>query len=173
MHNRTVQFSLRTMFLITTVVAVVTYTFTIGTGEGVLTLFFFACFFGSKTKKERWLVTIILVGCVVGLGISARHWAQSDTRLAIGGGTACVNILFTGHDQIKQSEVSAFLTSEMPQISCTSGRSTTLPFFRTGHIRLAFDSEKLADVEAEVRRKIAKKFPGLTVSIEGHSFENP
>jgi len=170
------KFRLRTLFLITTVVAIVVFTFTLGSAEGVFTTFFFACIFGSQGKKDRWTAGLFLVISLIGTGTVVRLNTLSGLENIYFGESACIDIVFTGQNQQKQEEVFLLLKSKPPfSESCIfSSRSSTIPFLRTGYVRLGWDEEKqerckLVEFEAEVRRQIAEAFPDLRVRIEGHS----
>ncbi len=165
------QFRLRTLFLTTTVVAIIAFTFTLGIVEGVFTLMFFAAIFGSS-KKDQLISSIIFVILLVGVGVFSKNSLRTDLGRLNNGETACVSIFFTGKDQKRQKDVYGLLVSEMSSgkagVICSS-RGSGVPFFRAGCIEVRFDKEQLADIEAEVRQRIGEKFPNLTVSIEGHS----
>ncbi len=153
--------------------AIVAFTFTLGSAEGVVTALFFACIFGSGSKKERLIASLFLVFFLVILGVSSRLLLRAEVREANCFGTSFLSVLFTGNDQTRQAEVFQFLGSEISDgrtdVSLSS-RSDSLPFFRTGYIKLHIDAENLLpEIEAEVRQKLAKEFPGLKVTIKSHS----
>jgi len=66
-------------------------------------------------------------------------------------------------------KVMEHLNSEMSSGVRSESHLHIVPFFNPGYVKLSFDKEKLPEIEAEVRRRIAESFPDLTVSIEGHS----
>jgi len=170
------KFRLRTLFLITTVVAIVAFTFTLGREEGFFTLIFFASIFGSKSKRDRWMSGVIFVVLLVGMGTFLRQRLQTQIRLN-DSPTAGVSIFFSGREQTRQTEVYELLSSEMPYKRIGAyfmSRSDAIPFYRSGYIRLRFFEEEnlpenLPEIEAEVRRLLAEKFPDLTLSIKSHS----
>ncbi|NOZ39782.1 MAG: hypothetical protein GXP24_06100 [Planctomycetes bacterium] len=163
---------LRTLFLITTVVAIVTFAFTLGSAEGFFTLFFFVCIFGSKGKKDRWTAGLFLVILLVAIGAFSRQALRAGMRRLDYFETACLGVLFTDRNQTRQVEVYDFLNSEMPYSRIDASFESmafAIPFYRSGYIKLSCDKEKLPEIEAEVRRKLAEEFPDLTVTIEGYS----
>jgi len=169
------KFRLRTLFLITTVVAIVAFTFTLGREEGFFTLFFFACIFTSKSKRDRWIAGLIPVVLLVGVGTYSRQILRTQIRLN-DSETACVSIFFSGREQTRQTEVYELLRSEMPYKRIGASflsRADAFPFYRSGYIKLSFGKENLTknlpEIEAEVRRLLAEEFPDLSVSIESHS----
>jgi len=161
---------LRTLFLITTVVAIVVFTFTLGPVEGGFTLLFFVGIFATSPKKDRWKTGLLLVLILLGPGIYGWYSIQDELRQPSNGETACVVIVFTGCNAGERlKEITWFLREEISSNGGFSSGLQVIPFFGPGYIKISFDEEKLPEIEAEVRRKIAEKFPDLSVSIEGYS----
>ena len=70
----------RTLFVLTTIVAIIAFTFTLGREEGLFTLLFFASIFGTSKKKERWINGGLLVIILVGLGVFTRYSTRTYCR---------------------------------------------------------------------------------------------
>ncbi len=127
---------LRTLFLITTVVAIVAFAFTLGLPEGVVTTIFCAGIFGPRKKKDRWKYGSLIVFSVVWMGIYSRHNFRSHVVGLNSRAKACVDITFNGYAQRQQREVLLFLESKPPfnDTNLFSNRSlaTISPFFHQG-----------------------------------------
>ena len=164
------QIRLRTLFLITTVVALVVFSFTLGIAEGIFALFFFATLFGSSNKNRRIATSAMLLALLVGLGLSARIAIQRNFGQSNEGYYACVGIYFTNADQKRQGEVMSLLENIFPHnktgVSIESFESR-FPFFRTGTVKLHLDNDNLDEIEAKVRQQLDDSFPNLTVEIQG------
>ena len=164
---------LRTLFLITTVVAIIAFTFTLGSAEGVVAMLFFACLLGAGNKKERLIASLLFVFFLLIIGVSSRLHLVAEVGEVNCFGTSFLSVLFTGKDQKRQEEVFQFIGSEISDgrtVVIRSSRSDALPFFRTGYIKLHVDVENnLPEIEADVRQKLAKEFPDLKVTIKSHS----
>ncbi|NOZ38949.1 MAG: hypothetical protein GXP24_01825, partial [Planctomycetes bacterium] len=125
---------LRTLFLITTVVAIVAFSFTLGVGEGLIAMLFFACIFGPRKKKDRWKYGIWLVLLVVWMGLFTRYRFRSHVPGLRYGYSACVDIILTGFSERHQGKVLQFIESEPPfndsSIFDNNSLATISPFFR-------------------------------------------
>ena len=170
------KFRLRTLFLITTIVAIIAFTFTLGSAEGVFTIVFFGAIFATSPKKDRWKSGLIVVLIWFGPGIYTWQSKKSELGRPSNGKTACVDMVFTGSSSWeREEEVMRFLLSDMPSswgVRKNSG-SVMIPFYNPSYVKLSFDEKHLPEIEAEIRQKLAKEFPDLQVSIKSYSRLSP
>ncbi len=168
------RYPLRRLFLITTVVAIIAYTFTLGVGEATVALVFFAPLASRSKKKSRWTSSVLLVFLLVALGVLSRRQLRYDLGKTYSPDNACVDLYFTGsaHNHIREvyDLLSADLAYDRTSVSWSSMPST-VPFFRTGYIKGSIASEDIADNLSEVRRKVRVAFPNLDVTISGSTEE--
>ncbi len=165
------KFRLRTLFLITTVVAIIAFAFTLGSAEGVFALFFFAAIFATTPKKDRWKSGLLTVLILLGPGIYSWHSMKSKLGLPNNGESACVEIVYIGCGGWKRLyDIQDFLCSEKPSGFTGVGNYTHIaPFVSHGYVRIYFKKGDISKNEAEVRQKLAKEFPDLKVTIKSYS----